>query len=156
MILSSGHNDAISLERREIFAATRDRVFAAWTKADIVEKWWGPPGSVTLAVDIDLRVGGHYRFTMQFPSEDVFHIYGVYREIQPPEKLVFTWECDREDLDYGETLVTIEFLDLVNATEVVLRHERISTPDARMHFGRGWDSEMVKLRDYLSISENRS
>ncbi|MBV7328129.1 SRPBCC domain-containing protein [Chloroflexi bacterium TSY] len=150
MILDSARNDGSSFERREIFAAKRARVFAAWTQADVLKKWWGPPGCITHSVAVDLRVGGQYRFVMQFPPDEVFHIFGVYREIQPPEKLVFTWRCNMEALDVGESIVTVQFFDRGNSTEVVLVHERILSLEARTNFERGWLAHFEKLVAYLT------
>lgn len=87
---------------------------------------------------------------MQFPQEDVFHIHGVYRLIQPPAKLVFTWQCDKDGLDIGESIVTIEFFDRGNSTEVVLTHERIAAAEVRGYFGQGWDEEFEKLKTFLA------
>lgn len=150
MVLNPGRNNETPLTRHEIFPAKRERVFSAWTQADELQKWWGPPGCVTRAVAIDLRVGGEYWLTMQFPPAEEFHIHGVYRAIKPPEKLVFTWQCDKADLDIGESVVTIEFFDRGNSTEVVLTHERIAAPELRVFFGQGWDEEFAKLQIFLA------
>lgn len=150
MILDATHNGDSSFERREIFPAKRTRVFAAWTEPDILKKWWGPPGCITHSVAVDLQVGGHYRFVMQFPPEKVFHIFGVYREIQPSEKLVFTWQCDLEALDIGESVVTVHFFEHGASTEVVLVHERIPSLEARTNFEQGWHAHFGKLANFLS------
>ena len=150
MNLNPSPNDETSLQRKTIFAAKRERVFAAWTQADVLQKWWGPPGCITSSVALDLRVGGQYRMAMQFPPEEVFHIYGTYHVIQPPEKLVFTWLCDKSDLDIGESMVTIEFFERGNSTEVLLTHERIMATELRVFFGQGWDEEFEKLETFLA------
>src|SRR5262245_53222787 len=73
------------------FNAPRHLVFDAFTKAHHVARWWGPR-YLTLAVcEIDLRVGGAYRFVQRAPDGDEFAFSGVYREIVPPERLVYTF-----------------------------------------------------------------
>jgi uncharacterized protein YndB with AHSA1/START domain len=69
------------------FAAPRDLVFEAWTTAEHVEQWWDPTRERLTACEIDLRPGGRFRFV---PGGARPPFVGVYREILPPERLVFT------------------------------------------------------------------
>ena len=74
-----------------LFDAPRDLVFEAMTKPEHVRRWWGildDRYSVTVC-DIDLRPGGAWRFVGRHPKGEV-EFYGVYREIVPPSRLVFT------------------------------------------------------------------
>ncbi|MBK5187009.1 MAG: SRPBCC domain-containing protein [Gemmatimonadaceae bacterium] len=68
--------------------------------------------------EIDLRVGGRYRLTMRGPDGVDHRVSGVYRVIDPPARLEYTWMWDNEHVD-GETIVTIEFLDCGGSTEIV-------------------------------------
>jgi len=77
------------------FSAPREKVFRAWTDPEELKKWWGPPGYSTPTADVDLRVGGAYRFgMMELPDGEVFYLAGTYREVRPPEKLVYTWNWE--------------------------------------------------------------
>lgn len=78
--------NAIVLTRS--FSAPRAQVFAAWTEPEHVACWWDPSGARLTACEIDLRPGGAFRFVSQGPA-GVPPFSGVYREIKPPEKLVF-------------------------------------------------------------------
>jgi uncharacterized protein YndB with AHSA1/START domain len=72
------------------FDAPRPVVFDAWTKPEHVARWWDP-GRVPLAVcEIDLRPNGAFRFVNQGPSGAAHPFAGTYREVSPPERLVFT------------------------------------------------------------------
>jgi uncharacterized protein YndB with AHSA1/START domain len=74
-----------------LFDAPRHLVFEAMTKPEHVRRWWGildDKHSVTVC-EIDLRVGGSWRFVGRHPKGEV-DFYGVYREIAPPDRLVFT------------------------------------------------------------------
>jgi uncharacterized protein YndB with AHSA1/START domain len=75
----------IRLERR--FDAARSQVFEAWTTPEQVACWWDPAGERLAACEIDLRVGGAFAFVSRGHPEMPFS--GVYREIVPPERLVF-------------------------------------------------------------------
>ena len=70
------------------FAAPRDRVFTAWTRPELVERWFGRLEGWTTKAQIDLRVGGMFRFTMRDSSGTKIVFRGEYREIVPPERLV--------------------------------------------------------------------
>ena len=74
--------------------APRERVFEAWTNPAHLHWWWAVQEDFTVPIaEVDLRIGGSYRLGMQVPDQEhPFVVTGVYREISPPEKLVFTLE----------------------------------------------------------------
>jgi uncharacterized protein YndB with AHSA1/START domain len=77
---------AIVLTR--LLAAPREQVFAAWTRPEQVTCWWDPAGDPLRECEIDLRPGGAFRFVPR-QAPDVPEFAGVYREIAPPDHLVF-------------------------------------------------------------------
>ena len=87
-----------------VFEAPRTMVFDALTKPDLLKRWLRAPGRSLDVCDVDLTVGGAYRFTWRGPGKKDVGTHGVYREIARPERLVATesWE----DWDVGEMLVT--------------------------------------------------
>jgi len=70
------------------FSAPRDDIFEAWTKPEHVSRWWDPSGVPLLGCEIDLRPGGAFKFVNQGPP-GVPPFSGIYREIAPPERIVF-------------------------------------------------------------------
>lgn len=143
----SGGEYVLTLSRT--FAAPRERVFRAWTDPEELRRWWGPPGFSTPFVEVDLRVGGNYRLAMQPPEGEAFHLFGAYREVQPPERLVYTWSSDWEMMNAGETVVTVEFRDLGNSTEVLVRHEFFPTEELRRQHAYGWEGSLDRLGGIL-------
>jgi uncharacterized protein YndB with AHSA1/START domain len=93
-----------------LFAAPRRLVFEAMSKPEHIRRWWGNLGegySVPVC-EVDLRLGGRWRFVSRHPAgEAAFH--GVYREIAPPDRLVFTEIY--EPFPDAESVVTAEFTD---------------------------------------------
>lgn len=90
-----------------VFNAPRRLVFDAWTKPELLVRWFGPHGWTMTACAIDLRPGGAYRFVQRGPGGEEMIIRGVYREIVRPERLVATevfGDDDRPPED--ETVVT--------------------------------------------------
>ncbi|ANJ28420.1 SRPBCC family protein [Agromyces aureus] len=85
-----------------VFDAPREVVWNAWTDPDEAAIWWHPRGIETPrdSVVIDARPGGSYRYTMIAPDGTEYPTFGVYREITPPSRLVFTWGSpgDPDDL----------------------------------------------------------
>ncbi|HEY8182946.1 MAG TPA: SRPBCC domain-containing protein, partial [Thermoanaerobaculia bacterium] len=77
-----------SLQVRRTFAAPREKVFQAWTDPQTLKQWFGPPGSKTTVAEIDLRVGGKFRLTLQKSTGEVVTAFGTFQEIRPSERLV--------------------------------------------------------------------
>ena len=153
-----------TLHLKRTFAAPREKVFRAWTDPEELKKWWGPEGFSTPSAQIDLRVGGKYRFAMKPPEGEIFYFYGIYREVRAPEKLVFTWNregpvptapCGATNsteggaMDIGETLVTVEFRDFGGSTEVVLTHEFFPNEKERDGHNKGWSGSFDRLANIL-------
>jgi uncharacterized protein YndB with AHSA1/START domain len=100
------------------FDAPRASVFEAWTKPDLLKRWLYGPEEWRLAVcEIDLRVGGAARFVWRQGDGTEMGMSGVYREIAPPERIIFTEVWD-EDWTGGETLVTLLLAEQAGTTLV--------------------------------------
>jgi len=141
---------ATTLRLTRTFAAPRKKVFRAWTDANELKKWWGPQGYSTPIAEVDLRVGGTYRFGMtKLPKGDLFYLSGTFHDVKVSERLVYTWVWEAEP-EFGEALVTIEFRDRGNFTEVVLTHELFPTEKARDDHDKGWNSCLDRLASLLS------
>ena len=90
------------------FDAPRRLVFDAWTKPELLTRWYGARGWNLISCEVDLRVGGAWRFVSRGPDGLEMGQSGVYLLVQPPERLVFTEVFD--DQSYaGECLITHEF-----------------------------------------------
>lgn len=129
---------------RRTLAAPRERVFRAWTQPEELKRWSAPGDYGIPVAQVDLRVGGGYRIEMQAPTGQRHRAVGVYREVRPPERLVYTWSWE-EDPAMGETVVTVEFLDRGASTEVVLTHDLFPNAEARAQHEQGWSSCLDRL-----------
>ncbi|MCH8826379.1 MAG: SRPBCC domain-containing protein [Chloroflexi bacterium] len=134
------------LRMSRTFSAPRQRVFDIWTKPEHLSKWWGVQADFTTTViEVDLRVGGRYRLGMKAPDDTEHIAIGEFREVVPPEKLVYTWSWEQgmpgiEEM--RETLVTIEFIDKGDSTEMILTHELFPTEGIRDQHSQGWEMMM--------------
>jgi uncharacterized protein YndB with AHSA1/START domain len=133
--------------------APREAVFAAWTDPAQFSRWLGPGDIKAEVVALDPRVGGAYRIVMHgIPGGGHYAVRGTYREIEPPERLVFTWawEEDAETHRAGhETLVTMTLRALGGRTELTLRHERFDSEKSRDSHNHGWLGCFEKLANHL-------
>ena len=144
-----------SLTINRTINAPREKVFEAWTDPEQLRRWWGvAEGWTAVIAEVDLRVGGTYRLGMLEPGKDHRYVAaGVYREILPPEKLVFTfaWERtphDTSDWIPSETLVSIEFLDRGDSTELVLTHDQFPDENMKNEHNEGWNGVLASLDRY--------
>lgn len=140
-----------SLRMRRIFPASIDRVFRAWTSPEALRQWWGPPGHATPEAEVDLRPGGKYRLGMRkLPAGNIFYLSGTFVEVQPPERLVYTWAWERPDWEPEQTLVTVEFHARGDRTEVILTHELLPSQAELEAHTQGWQGCLDGLEQYLS------
>lgn len=84
------------------FDAPRELVFQAWTDPEHVRQWWGPPGSTMLVCEADVRPGGSWRRVTMDAGGGEVPFKGVYQEVRPPERLVYTEIYDVEPYNAGE------------------------------------------------------
>jgi uncharacterized protein YndB with AHSA1/START domain len=125
-----------------VFDAPAERIFRAWTTPELVRRWWGYETSEWLVCDIDLRVGGRWRFVIRERDMEVgFH--GEYRELDPPRRLVNTemYEGvpDASDDDAAVNVTTFEEVDGVTTmtvlTQCIDRQQRDAIIDSGMESG---------------------
>ncbi len=115
-----------------------------------MQKWFCPPTAENVASEVDLRAGGRYRIAMKDRQTGEMHITGgTYQEVSPPERLVFTWLWEGQNPATHETLVTVEFRDRGDETEITLKHERF--PDQNMcdQHNQGWNGCLDRLEKFL-------
>jgi uncharacterized protein YndB with AHSA1/START domain len=117
-----------------VFDAPRRLVFEAWTRPELVKRWlWGPDEWRLAVCEMDLRAGGAVRFVWRHTGNGKdMGMGGVFREIMPPERLVFTEVWD-EDWTGGETVVTIVFAEAeakTTMTQTVLYSSRAARDGA--------------------------
>lgn len=137
-----------SLVLRRTFPASRERLFAMWTSADLVKKWFCPGEEMTVPVaEVDAREGGSYRIVMQDKDGKTYSPSGVYEKIVPNKMLVFSWKWADSELI---TRVSIEFTAVgEKETELTLTHEGFPETEIRDRHNDGWRGCLSHLADAL-------
>ncbi len=125
-------------------------VFAACTEPELLAKWWGPNGFTSPRIDSDLRVGGRYRIAMQPPEGELFYLTGEFREVDPPNRVAYTFRWEEPDPDDQETLVTLSLRELGESTELTLDQGPFATEGRYELHHAGWSDGLERLADALS------
>jgi uncharacterized protein YndB with AHSA1/START domain len=145
-----------------IFDAPRGLVWKAWTEPDRVKKWWGPKFFTAPVLNMDLHVGGKYLSCMRGPDNKDYWSTGVFREIIPMKRLIYTDSFADEKgkkvpaSHYGmsgdwpsELLVTVTFDDIGGKTKMTLEHAGLPAGQMSDLARVGWNESFDKLADSI-------
>jgi uncharacterized protein YndB with AHSA1/START domain len=127
------------------------RVFAAWTDERLSSAWWVPNGCTLLSCELDVREGGVWRRRMRVPDGSAITKHGVYREIVPSERLVFTYNTEYADGTIDpETLVSLTFEPLDGGkTRFTLTHSGFWDEASRVSHTGGWTGAVERLAAFI-------
>ena len=150
----------IKLQLTRVFDAPREVVFKAWTDAKQFQTWFSAAacnGGVVQSVKLDARVGGRYRLQVRKADGEYFTSTGIYREVKTPERLVFTWQFEKdgssddcEEVEAPEMLVTVEFKAHGKQTELTLTHEKFASIESREGHNEGWTRCLDSLGKFVA------
>ena len=136
---------------RRTFNGPAHLVFKAWTDPERAAIWWAPQGFALLSCEMDVRPGGRWRRSMQAPDGAVFLKHGVYREVVPPERLVFTYVNEEPDGTQGPvTLVTVTLAEEGQQTKLTLHHTGFEAVADRDSHQGGWTTCLERFARYLA------
>ena len=121
-----------------VIPAAPEEVFRAWTDPKLVLRWHAPRGGRILGYERNLVEGGAFTLHMEVSAGKVYHVFGTYRQVEFPRRLVYTWDLKEAEDWVGETVVTVEFLPEGGATRVVVSHEGFPTAEDTEGPRGGW------------------
>jgi len=150
--IESGIDRALVMTR--VLDAPREMVFDAWVDPAQLVRWFGPRNIAATVDRMEVRPGGGYRIALRATDTgETYALHGAYREVVPPERLVFTWvweeDCPTHVKDV-ETVVTVMFRAQGTKTEIVLHHATFDVPAMRASHTRGWTASFDKLAEMLA------
>ena len=137
---------SLTLKRR--LNAPADKVYAAWTDPQKIVQWFGPDGGAVTKAETDVRTGGRYTIVFHTQDGEEHYVSGVYREVVPNEKLVFTWAW--RSTPERESLVTVSVRPDGTGSLLTLLHEKFFDEAARDRHEFGWTGSLVKLEKLFS------
>jgi uncharacterized protein YndB with AHSA1/START domain len=132
---------SLTLKRR--LNAAPEKVYAAWTDPQRLTRWFGPDNGAVTRAETDVRVGGRFRVVFHTEDGEEHDVSGVYREVVPNERLVFTWAW--RSTPERESLVTVALRPDGGGTSLTLTHEQFFDEDARDRHEFGWTGTLDKL-----------
>jgi uncharacterized protein YndB with AHSA1/START domain len=113
-----------------------------------MKKWYAPGDDYSVPVaEADVRIGGRYRLVMKAPDGAEHDVGGVYREVVPNRKLVFTWAW--KSTPERESLVSVELRPRGSGTQLVLVHGQFADTEARDRHNQGWTGSLARLERHL-------
>ncbi|HBC09369.1 MAG TPA: polyketide cyclase, partial [Rhodospirillaceae bacterium] len=122
-----------------------------FTEPQHVVRWLGCAPESEVSFRNDLRVGGEFVSEGHMPDGTVNRVWGVYREISQPDRLVFTWSWEAAGFKGSDTLVTVALAEQDGGTELTLRHEAFADGEARDLHGQGWGMCLDKIAGLLAV-----
>jgi uncharacterized protein YndB with AHSA1/START domain len=122
-------------------------VFDAWTKTEHLTHWWGPREQKLTTCEVDLRIGGSWRFVSKGPDGVEHGFHGVYREIAAPNRLVMTWVYEGAPEHEAVDVVTFDAADGGTMIAATTTYQSLIARD--MHVASGMESGMRETFDRL-------
>lgn len=136
-----------------VFRAPRELVFDAFTVPELLLRWYGARGWNLIVCEVDLRIGGAWRYVSRGPGDETMGQRGLYREIARPERLVFTERFDDQSYP-GDSLVTHLFAgrDGDTALTTTVRYATKEGRDTVLRYpmARGVGESFERLADVLA------
>ncbi|HWL38661.1 MAG TPA: SRPBCC domain-containing protein [Gemmatimonadaceae bacterium] len=148
-VKSSGKKAASGRELviERTFDAPRELVWKAWTDPEMLKQWSAPHGVAIPVSEGELRPGGKWRACMHTPEGKDLWLGGTYREIVPPERLVFTHAWDDPSGKPGhETLITVILTERAGKTEMDFRQTGFDSNESRDGHNDGWNQCFERLK----------
>ncbi len=158
---SAGNSAVLEADDRvliieRVFDAQRELVWDAFTKTEHLMQWMGPRDHPAISYEADARVGGKWRGCLRSTDgKEILWQGGVFHEITPPERIVYTFQWDKrtpDDITFP-TLVTITFDDEGGRTRMHFQQTYFNTRANRNGHNYGWNSAFDRLAEFLATEK---
>lgn len=141
----------IKLVLERLLPASPERVFDAWVNPEMLAKWWGPEGYSTPELSLNVETDGSWRTVMVAPDGEQHFVSGLYREIERPDRLVFTWGWETANGERGhDSEVEVTFRPAGSGTHLQLIHRRLESPTSRDSHRDGWILSLNCLERFVA------
>jgi uncharacterized protein YndB with AHSA1/START domain len=129
------------------YAAPRRLLFEVWTQPEHLARWWGPAGFTLPTCEVDLRVGGAFRFVMRGPDGQLYPFEGTFDQIVAPERLVFTGRIHGDPEHVVRT--EVRFVERDGRTKVTVHQRYTREDDAVRGAPIGWSQSLDRLGELV-------
>ncbi len=151
------NGQAVDIETRtlrieRLFKAPAEKVFDAWTRQEQLSQWFGPEGATISECAVGVKEGDAWCVTMQHADEGTNTVKGVYKLIERPTRLVFTWGwLDENGVRGHETEVDVAFEKTNEGTLMTFVQTIFENTDTRDRHNEGWSSSFICLDEFLTL-----
>ncbi|CAN5245257.1 SRPBCC domain-containing protein [soil metagenome] len=144
---------ASSLKIQRTVSASVERVYKAWTDPEQMRRWFGCQYVTGIKVVQNLSVGGQYQVQMTTdPDGVVITVHGVYQEVIPNAKLVYTWNSDSVEYPAADTMICVQFIARGQGTEIVLEHTNFALEKSVEGHSLGWTASFNKITEFVQAA----
>jgi uncharacterized protein YndB with AHSA1/START domain/ketosteroid isomerase-like protein len=155
------HTQDVEIAIVRIVDASPEKVFEAWLCPDHLSRWWGPRDGrrdwATPHAETDPKRGGAYRICIRSPQGDDYWAGGVYREIDKPRRLVFTYAWEKQDGHAGhDRIVTVDFSETTGKTRLAFHINGFSSIESRDSEIEGWSECLDRLVQYCASGQQHA
>lgn len=133
-----------------VFDAPVKLVFDAWSRPEMLARWWGPKHFTLPVCEVDFRVGGSYRMAMQDPGGTQYPFHGKYLEIVPNERIVFNAVI--AEMPGNDVVTTVTFVEENGKTRMTVRQDIPAMAQAARGQREGWSGSLEKLAVALAAA----
>ncbi len=134
--------------------ASPQSVFRAWTDPRLIVQWFGPKPNSLLSAEVDLRIGGAWKFLMKDNGVEKMGFEGKYLTISPSSHLILSWSKfetgSKQTRPSLMSQVEIVLSEMGSGTDIRIVHSAIEDEAMRTGFSTGWEHGMKNLQDFLS------
>jgi uncharacterized protein YndB with AHSA1/START domain len=139
------NQDSVVLEIT--FTSSLENVWGAWTNPGLMTWFGSDPNGKVLSADVDVRVGGRFEVTFQDADLTTHTCYGIYEDVQPFSKLVFSWQWKSEP--NVESYISLLLFPIDKFTVMQFEHKNFGN-GSKHDYEKGWRSTFVKLERLLN------
>jgi uncharacterized protein YndB with AHSA1/START domain len=138
--------DETTLRLERLIPSPPEVLFAFFVEPDQLLRWWAPDGCEPSIDALDASPGGRWRTILHRPDGSRIATSGIYRIVEPPRRLAFTWAWEDQSGARGhETEVTVSFEPVPGGTRLVLVQQRFESGPARDNHTRGWSASLDRI-----------
>ena len=146
-------DDGRVLRMERVFSAAPERIFQAWIDPERLVQWWGPEGTTVPRCEMDVREGGAWLTVMSNAEGGEHIVSGIYRVIDPPNRLVLTWAWHNDGVRDGhETELSIALEAVEGGTLLTLVQQTFKEHEHCDNHRGGWASSLNDLARFLDRS----
>jgi uncharacterized protein YndB with AHSA1/START domain len=132
--------EPLSLNLKRFYPVAPEKVWGAWIDPAALRTWFGQADAPGWQAEMDVRAGGRYRLLMQGPQGNYYEARGIYREVVPGSRLVFTWTW-QEGPGAIEALITVSMKPVAGGTELEFTLDPVADPRER----DAWRADFKRL-----------